>query len=246
MKLRVLTWNIHKGIGGVDRRYRPERIIDVLSWYRPDIAFLQEVDEGARRSRFDRQVDLLGEALKLRHRAYGVNVRLWRRPGQYGNAILSRWPLAEVNNIDLTVPPKKRRGVLYARCRVRHGRRNRTVALFNLHLGLSALERGLQLRRFLKSQPFARYHPRTPILLGGDFNDVWGNLGRKHLVPRGFARAGRPVPTYPAALPIRALDALYVRGDLDVRRCFRSRLQVAREASDHLPLVAVLDLKTSS
>ena len=239
MKLRLLTWNIHKGIGGVDRRYRPERVIAVIEHYRPDIVLLQEVDEGARRSHFHRQVDLLGEALDMRHRCYGVNVKL-RRKGQYGNAILSRWPLADVRNIDLTIPPKKPRGCLYARCRVRRGKHSRSLILFNFHLGLSGFERSMQMKRFLKSHPFARFHARSPIVIGGDFNDVWGTLGRKLLRPAGFDRSGHMVHTYPAVMPARPLDGVFVRGDLASIRCFRSRMKVAREASDHLPLISDL------
>ncbi|MHC4932056.1 MAG: endonuclease/exonuclease/phosphatase family protein, partial [Planctomycetota bacterium] len=82
MRIRVLTWNIHKGIGGVDRRYRPERVIEVIRHYDPDVVLLQEVDEGVRRSRFDRQVDLIGDALDMRNRAYGPNVKV--RKGRYG------------------------------------------------------------------------------------------------------------------------------------------------------------------
>jgi endonuclease/exonuclease/phosphatase family metal-dependent hydrolase len=242
MRLRVMTWNIHKGIGGVDRRYRPERITDVIAHYRPDVVFLQEVDEGARRSGFHRQVDVLGDAIGLRHRSFGPNVRLRLGPGQYGNAILSRWPLFEATNVDLTVPPKKRRGALYARCRVRAGRRSRTLALYNLHLGLAAYERKRQLRRFLESHPFSQLHHRTPILLGGDFNDLYGTIGPRLLEPAGFRRAGAPVHTYPAILPVRPLDALYLRGDLACTHCFPSRLELTRNASDHVPLVADLEM----
>ncbi|MHC4971979.1 MAG: endonuclease/exonuclease/phosphatase family protein [Planctomycetota bacterium] len=240
MKLRVLTWNIHKAIGGVDRRYRPERVIEVIAHYGPDLVLLQEVDDGVPRSRFDRQIDVLGDALGLRHRTYGPNVRL--RRGRYGNATLSRWPLTDVRNIDLTIKPKKRRGALYARCRVRRGRRSRTLAVFNLHLGLAGFERKMQLRRFMRSQPFARLHDRTPVLLGGDFNDVYGTLGPKLLEPAGFRATGQTAATYPAIYPVRALDGLYVRGDLVGVRCGRSRLRLAREASDHLPLVADVEL----
>jgi endonuclease/exonuclease/phosphatase family metal-dependent hydrolase len=245
MRLRLMSWNIHKGIGGVDRRYRPERVADVIGHYRPDIVFLQEVDEGARRSRFDRQVDLLGEALGLRHRVFAANVRLLLGPGHYGNAILSRWPLYDARNIDLTIPPKKRRGVLYARCRVRIGRRIRTLAVYNLHLGLAGYERRRQLQRFLGSHPFAQLHHRTPVVVGGDFNDFYGTLGPQLLEPAGFRRAGPVVSTYPAVLPVRPLDGLYVRGDLACSHCFPSRLELTREASDHLPLVADMELRWS-
>jgi endonuclease/exonuclease/phosphatase family metal-dependent hydrolase len=95
----------------------------------------------------------------------------------------------------------------------------------------------------MDSHPFAQYHHKTPILVGGDFNDVYGTLGPKLLEPAGFRRAGPLRNTYPAVLPVRALDGLYLRGDLEVRRSFRSRLTLAREASDHLPLIAVLELR---
>ncbi len=240
MHLRVLSWNIHKGIGGVDRRYRPERIIELVRSYDPDLLFLQEVDDGAPRSAFHSQAEMLADALGLRHFCYGPNVTL--RRGRYGNATLARWPLSHVRNIDLTIGPKKRRGVLHARCRVRVGRRSRTLVLYNLHLGLAGFERARQLRRFLASHPFAGLHARTPILFGGDLNDLWGTLGARFLLPAGFRRAGRSAPTYPAVWPVRPLDALFVRGDLEVLRCFRSKMPLAREASDHLPLVARLRL----
>jgi endonuclease/exonuclease/phosphatase family metal-dependent hydrolase len=243
IRLRVMTWNIHKGIGGIDRRYRPERIVDVVAHYRPDIVFLQEVDEGARRSGFHRQVDVLGEAIGLRHRCYAPNVRLRLGPGQYGNAILSRWPLYGASNVDLSLRLRKRRGALCARCRVRIGGRARTLALCNLHLGLAAYERKRQLERFLLSHPFAQLHHRTPLLVGGDFNDFYGTLGPRLLEPNGFRRAGALVHTYPAVLPLRPLDGLYVRGDLVCTHSFSARVGLTRQASDHLPLVADLEMR---
>ena len=62
MQFRLLTYNIHKGIGGVDRRYRPERIVEVVAHYQPDIVCLQEVDEGVKRSQFHQQAELLADA----------------------------------------------------------------------------------------------------------------------------------------------------------------------------------------
>jgi endonuclease/exonuclease/phosphatase family metal-dependent hydrolase len=109
MQLRLVTYNIHKGIGGIDRRYRPERIIETLQHYQPDIVLLQEVDDGVPRSRGDRQVDLFADAMELPHHAYQRNVNLTK--GYYGNAILSRFPLSDVQNIDLSIPMKKNAGL---------------------------------------------------------------------------------------------------------------------------------------
>lgn len=242
VKARILTYNIHKAIGGLDRRYRPERVGQAISYYEPDIVCLQEVDAGAHRSNGDKQVDLLGDLVGMRHRTWFPNVTL-RRGGHYGNAILSRFHLTETENIDLTVGRRKRRSVLHARYRVRlpDGRRTRTLHVFNLHLGLSQAERKRQLGLFLDSRPFAGLHHRTPIILAGDFNDVYGTLGRL-LQPEGFSGVDRQIFTFPAYAPARALDSIYVRGDVDLGRVYRSQLKVARAASDHLPLIAEVEL----
>lgn len=240
MKLRLLTYNIHKCIGGVDRRYRPERICEVISHYDPDLVLLQEVDAGARRSRGHRQVDLLGELCGYAHRTWFPNHRL-RGGGEYGNAILSRFPFTQTQNIDLTVPLRKRRSVLHARSRVRIARRKtRTLHVYNMHLGLSGYERKQQLRRFLDSHPFKGLDHRTPVVVGGDFNDVWGTLGPRMLVPEGFRGMPRPIATFPAYAPVRALDSVYVRGNLRLLDVRRARLKAATQASDHRPLIADL------
>lgn len=243
MRIRILTYNVHKCIGGVDRRYRPKRVRDIIAHYQPDFALLQEVDSGARRSNGDRQVDLLAGLLDMPYRAYFPNVRLVRG-GEYGNAILGRHPIVDSRNIDVSVPLRKRRGVIHARARVRLGPagRHRSLHVFNLHLGLSGAERKVQLRRFLDSEPFAGLDGRTPLIVAGDFNDVWGTLGRKLLTPAGFRGLKRPIRTFPAFAPVRALDSIYVRGRVEFVRVFRSRLQLAKRASDHLPLVADLEL----
>ena len=242
MRIRVISYNVHKCIGGIDRRYDPYRVADVIGHYRPDFALLQEVAQSTRRFNHERQVEKLADLLGFRHATYFINVR-FRGGVEYGNAILSRFPLTDTENIDLTIPPKKRRSVLHARYRVRIGKHTTTLHAFNLHLGLSGVERKMQLRKFLVSHPFARLHPQTPILVAGDFNDVWGTLGPKLLEPAGFRGTGRVLRTFPAVAPIRALDSIYVRGALEFERVGVSRLGLAREASDHLPLVADLDIR---
>lgn len=240
MRLRLLTYNIHKGVGGLDRRYDLSRITETIAYYAPDIVFLQEVDDSASRSG---QAGSLAARLGYRHMAFAPHTRRWRG-GQYGNAIFSRHPILQTSHVDLTIPPKKRRGALHARIRVhRPSGRWRTLNAYNLHLGLSGFERKLQLRRFLESGPFSHLHARAPIVVGGDFNDVWGTLGKKILLPAGFRGTQQVLRTFPAWAPIRALDTLYIRGDIEIIHAQRAQIEIARRASDHLPIIVDMALR---
>lgn len=244
MQLRLMTYNIHKGIGGIDRRYRLERVAEVIGHYEADVVLLQEVDDGVPRSRGDCQVAELAERLDYRHTLFQPNVRL--RRGAYGNAILSRFPIHDPVDVELTVAPKKRRRAQIARLHLESPEHSRTVVVVNLHLGLAGFERRIQLRRLLNEPAFSRTHYDTPLVVAGDFNDLWGTLGRRLLVPQGFASASGRTRTFPAVAPARALDAIYFRGDLSMPHCYRGHIRLAREASDHLPLVAEFEVKMAT
>src|SRR5665213_1819190 len=62
INMKLLTYNIHKGVGA-DRRYRLERVIAVIKAEAPDLICLQEVDRNVRRSRRDDQPALLADKL---------------------------------------------------------------------------------------------------------------------------------------------------------------------------------------
>src|SRR5262249_35057715 len=135
VQVKVLSYNIHRAIG-MDRRFRPERIVEILQYHAPDIALLQEVDQGVPRSRrLDLAVELQ-QALDFKHLAVGLNVRL--RSGRYGNATLSRFPILRERNIDLSVGRRKPRGCQHTTLAVaRDGAKPLELEVFNIHLGLS-------------------------------------------------------------------------------------------------------------
>ena len=241
MKLKILSYNIHKCIGGVDRRYDPTRVVEVIGNLEPDVVMLQEVDDGAKRSKGHRQVDLLADELGMKYRTWFPNVDV-RGGGQYGNAIVSRYPIIESTNIDLTARFRKKRSVLHGVLRVRHDDLDRTVHVYNMHLGLSGYERKQQIARFLASHPFQALHSETPVVVGGDLNDVYGGLG-EIFEPAGFRGAERRPRTFPAWGPLRALDAIFVRGQLDFLGLVRCDSELARRASDHRPLLAEIRLR---
>ena len=240
MQLRILTYNIHRAIG-VDRRFRPERIVNILRHHDADIVLLQEVDEGAPRSR---ELDLareLAEASGYPFLAVGHNVSL--KKGRYGNATLSRFPILRERNIDLSVAESWiRRGCQHTSIQIAE---ERTLETFNLHLGLSARERLKQIDLLARCHEFGGVATTIPMLVGGDFNDWRSLLWPIFTSSLGFNCAvegrngGRQfLATYPSFSPQGALDRLYYRGPLHLQSIRRCRLQVSRVASDHLPVIA--------
>lgn len=237
--LRVLSWNIHKGVGGLDRRYSFDRTIAVIKEHNPDIVLLQEVAQGIKGLGHHDQVDLLTQALGL-HAAFYLEHRF--RVGGYGNLILSRWPLLNTSHLDLTIGKRKQRGMLLSQFRPHAEGSHPIVSVCNLHLGLSASERARQLDRVTSSQLVAELMPHEPTIVAGDLNDLWGNLGTRHLLPLGFKQASRLKDTFPSALPLRPLDGLFFRGGLSLVHFATSRTGLSRTASDHLPIFAVFVL----
>jgi endonuclease/exonuclease/phosphatase family metal-dependent hydrolase len=242
VRLRVLSYNIHRAIG-LDRRFRPERIVEVLDHYDADIALLQEVDEGVPRSRELKLARELAEAAGYENVAFGSNVTL--RKGRYGNATLSRYPIVRERNIDLTIGKRKRRGAQHTTLRVATDRRELDIEIFNLHLGLSARERQQQMGQLVRSPELRRLPRKVPCLVGGDFNDWRSLLGANLTASHGFHEAtllkSGALRTYPSFAPRGSLDRVFHRGALRLDKAFRCRLAVSRVASDHLPII--LDLR---
>lgn len=230
--MRLLSWNIHKGIGGRDRRYSLGRVIDVLEAENPDLVCLQEVDRLVRRSRFDDQPRLLARALRC-HGVFQENVPVGR--GGYGNLVLSRWPIASRHRVSLRQGSRKPRGAQLLVVDTPEG----PVHLVHAHLGLAERERHWQIGRVLGHMLF-RSADRHPTVIVGDFNDWRDTLAAGVLAASGFRQVTSPPSrfrTFPAWLAVGALDKAFVRGDVEVKHARVVRTSLTKVASDHLPLV---------
>jgi endonuclease/exonuclease/phosphatase family metal-dependent hydrolase len=230
--MRLLSWNIHKGIGGRDRRYSLQRIIDCIEAENPDLVCLQEVDRLVRRSRFDDQPRLLAGSLHA-HTAFQENVPVGR--GGYGNFVLSRWPITSRHRVSLRQGARKPRGAQLLLVDTPEG----PVHLVHAHLGLAERERHWQVARILGHMLF-RSADRHPTVIVGDFNDWRNTLAAGPLAASGFRQVTSPVSrfrTFPAWLAVGSLDKAFVRGDVEVRQARVVRTSLAKVASDHLPLV---------
>lgn len=239
--MRLLTYNIHKGIGGRDRRYRLERIVEVIASQNADFVCLQEVDRDVRRSRFDDQPKLLAELLGVADSYFQLNVKL--KSGGYGNLILSRHPIMVRHNISLRMWLKKPRGAQVVRVETPDG----PLQLVNWHLGLAEFERGWQAKKLLTHHLFQE-HAALPTVVIGDTNDWRNSLRRGAFAEHGFNHVTHPISkfrTFPAWLPIGSLDKAFVRG-VTVHDVRPVRTPLSHAASDHLPLIIDFSLGHSA
>lgn len=264
MKIRIATYNIHKGVSSLRSMPRVHALKQALASMEADILFLQEVqgrhDKFAMRhaSLWPEQEQhhfLAGES----HQAvYGMNAVYDH--GHHGNALLSRFPVLSSTNQDVSDHAYESRGILH--CVVQLPQTE--LHCYVIHLGLFARSRKRQTDALIEAVSTSS-PPDAPLIIAGDFND-WTNqlsdtlrnrLGvtevfDENLPSRGFglylrSLSGRgpkvkPARTFPAALPWLRLDRIYVRG-LQIESAQVLHGPMWAKLSDHAPIVASLALK---
>lgn len=245
----VLTYNIHKGYCSGNRRFVLDSIRARIEEADADIVFLQEVHgraekSAAKRRRFSYPDQPHFEYLADRlwpHYAYARNA-IYRR-GDHGNAILSRYPILEWENIDVALFPRSSRSILHG---VLHlpGAELRLHVLC-VHLGLLERERRGQLQVLV--QRIEEHVPHDePMILAGDFND-WRRRAEEQLVScldlneLFLALRGRHARTFPVWAPLFPVDRIYYRG-LVPRACERLADGHWRDLSDHAALLGRFEL----
>lgn len=186
----------------------------------PDITFLQEVQglhlgHAIRHNNWPEQPqhEFLAEKQGLAS-AYGVNMVYDQ--GHHGNAILSRFPILNAHNQDVTHLKFERRGLLHCQIALTP---QQTVHCVCVHLSLFGRSR----RRQMDALADYIEHIDGPLIVAGDFNDWRNHLGshlanRLNLTEVFSSDNGRPVRSFPAALPMFRLDRIYIRGFTVSRR----------------------------
>ncbi len=238
-RFRIVTYNIHKCVG-IDRRLRPERIVDVLREIDADIIAMQEVlclqAQGQEQGSEGDQAHFIARALGLDFRL-GENRRL--KGGAYGNVVLSRLPIVAARNHDISVVGREQRGCLRVDIDLR-GRQ--LLHIYNVHLGTSFTERRSQARKLLHDDVLKNGDHSGPRVLLGDFNE-WTRGLASRLLNEHFQSADirahlGHAKTYPGVLPFLHLDHIYFDEALELIDASLHRSRVALMASDHLPIVA--------
>jgi endonuclease/exonuclease/phosphatase family metal-dependent hydrolase len=229
VRCRICTWNIHRGIGS-DGIEDLDRIGTVLGEIAPAVIALQEVGYQSRSSVAvaERLADTIDAQLV-------AGVTLTDHAGDYGNAILTRLPVTCIKRHDLSVEGREPRGLLEVS--VTAG--DHSLRLLATHLGLKASERRQQ---FDQIREIAGQSEGTTDLLLGDFNEWRPYAGTLRQMTRLFGRQSASPATFPAARPVLALDRIVARPATAIGNLSAHRTPLARTASDHLPLIADLQL----
>jgi endonuclease/exonuclease/phosphatase family metal-dependent hydrolase len=246
MNLRVLSYNIHKGFSIGNRNFVLQQIKEAIRSVEADIVFLQEVlghhDEHARKLSswpLEPQFEYLADEV-WPHFAYGKNCVY--EAGHHGNAILSRYPIHSVRNIDISTNPFERRGMLHAV--VTLGQSSQ-LHLMCVHLNLLRRGREAQVLR-LSDRIRAEVDSDAKVIIAGDFNDWSARIS--HILERETGTSevhrtlyGKYALTYPSRYPLLRLDRIYSKG-LVQKRAKVLTGKPWSNLSDHAALYAEFEL----
>ena len=230
--LRLVSWNIHGGVGR-DGRRDLERIGRILNGFGADCLALQEVENLRIGAIGQTELSLLAEMAGLSSVA---GPTLLRPDGDYGNAVLTRWPVQRVVRHDISVAGREPRGVLQLQLAID----GQPLEILATHLGLDRRERHWQLAKLRSLSEGGG----DALALLGDLN-VWqpGNRALRDL--RSVFLPLASLATFPSGWPVLALDRILLKG-VKQPRLRTLRDAEVRHASDHLPLIAEFQLPSKS
>lgn len=230
-RIAIGSYNIHS-CKGWDGRCAPARIAAVLKELDCDVYALQEVDNESGEEEDSMQLEYLSAAMSM---AAVPGLRIVRHSGEYGNALLTRLPIASVRRHDLSHSWFEPRGALDVELELGRGR----LRVIATHLGLSRSERRAQWRQLMTA--VAETAPEHPTVLLGDMNEWFSRAGT---LKDAHQILGRPLTpaAFPSFAPFLALTRIWVRPVSAIVSIEVHRTELARRASDHLPLKAVIDV----
>lgn len=230
-RMTIASYNVHKCIG-MDKRYDPGRVTQVIAEIGADVIALQEADRrfGDREGTLDlyeleRHCGLMPVPLSPTAKGHG-----W-----HGNMVLVRE--ARVRDIhQMNLPGVEPRGAVMVDMDLDHG----PLRLIAAHFGLLRRCRRRQARAILET---ALERDPRPTIFVGDLNE-WrrGPGSALHALDPLFGPLSAALPSFPSRFPMLPLDRILARPHHIISRIEVHDTPLARMASDHLPLKARVDL----
>ena len=234
---RVMTYNIHHG-EGLDGKVELRRIAKLIRHEGADIVALQEVDKGVERTR---QRDLAAELATLTGLTCVFSNNFNFQGGQYGNAVLTRFPVLTATNLHYQMlRPNEQRGLLQLLLEI-HGRR---LVFMTTHIDYRP-DDAERLMNIEQIGQVAKPYADQPVIVSGDFNATPGSRthsNMKELFADSWELIGSGDGfTFPADSPRTRIDYLWVSRNTAIRPV---RIWVpSSAASDHRPVVAEFEMR---
>ncbi len=249
MQLSILTYNIHKGFTSGNSAFVLHKMRELLRAADVDLVFLQEVlGEHARHVKSisnwpaASQFEFLADQV-WSHYAYGKNAIL--DTSHHGNAILSKYPVSESANINVSLFRKASRSLLHGTLQLPAS--TKRVHILCVHLGLLGFERRNQFK-ILNSHLASISTRHEAMIIAGDFNDWTSREVSRYLDPalglqEVFMQSQqRHARTFPARWPLFCVDRIYYSG-LTLQSCQCLDGNAWKVLSDHVPLQATFELE---
>ncbi len=241
---RIMTYNVH-GCIGRDGKISPYRIAEIIADYDPDIVALQELDVKRVRTGVIDQPYVIARDLKM---YFHFSSSLEMRGEKYGNAVLSRFHIDVIQAEQLPTLPTRtdleKRSALWVSARLN----GQAIQVINTHLGLNRLERAAQTEALIGGDWLGNSMCSTPLIICGDFNtppasQVYKTFSQILMDAQLSMKDGRPRRTYPSYLPVLRLDHIFASSEFKVKSIDVPFTRLTRTASDHLPLIAEMELE---
>ncbi len=238
MKLRIISYNIHKGFNFSNAQFILRELKEMLRERKADILFLQEVigknekhEKNLKAWPSEGQFEYLADTVWT-HYSYGRNAV--KEGHHHGNAILSQYPILFYENINISTNRFEQRGLLHCVIEVKGFK----IDLFNIHMNLTGRGRKAQLPFIQNRGHFHRMG--DALIFAGDFNDWTGELTRHVEADLNVGEAfkvlkGRYARSYPSFFPLLSLDRVFYQ-NLKVLNAQVLKHGHWKKLSDHLPL----------
>jgi endonuclease/exonuclease/phosphatase family metal-dependent hydrolase len=234
LRLRILSYNIHHA-EGVDGKLDVPRIAQVILSVDPDLVALQEVDKNTiRTGKVNQDIEL--SRLTKMHCVFGSNITF--QGGQYGNAILSKFPIIKNKNFLLpNVDSGEQRGLLQSQIQISN---KENVLFFSTHLD----HRRSDTERLASAKAINQIislDNKSPAILAGDFNDVPDSPTLNELGKVWLRTNKKILRTIPASKPSRQIDYIFVQPK-ERWKIIESQILDEDIASDHRAIFSIIEL----
>ncbi|QHV93636.1 endonuclease/exonuclease/phosphatase family protein [Spirosoma endbachense] len=234
--LKVMTYNIHHcNPPSAGTKIDVEAVARVITNEKPDFVALQEVDVNTERS--GKGLNQAKELARLTGMNFFFSKAIDHQGGDYGVAVLSRFPILDSTRFILPIDPAiggEVRTIAAITVEVAKGKK---IIFASTHLDLK------EPNRLTQSELIIRHFKETglPMILGGDFNALPGSkvIG---LFDQNFTRSCQTcLPTIPVVNPNRTIDFVMYKPD-GTFKSLSTKVIDEQYASDHLPVLVELSV----